>query len=241
MSGLNENISLVNLPKPFDQKLVRPGGSGSLIDLSKDRRLAPSILQRDEEAKETAHWLRKCAPSQSLFFHCFADLVSINQSFLSKIHSIEGLREPRAMLKERTQKYITVLDTWLTKVPEVYRFTDRHGIFDPQSIKGQHESDKSKLAINFYSVRIAFCRPCLTSPNQHPENDTSKKKNPKKRIPQTTRCGLSTSCLYSHPRTSRRPGPSVAGIAYPPLGNDALLDAGYRSSFIWYFLEPSRL
>ncbi|KAJ5217052.1 fungal-specific transcription factor domain-containing protein [Penicillium chermesinum] len=171
ISGLNENTTSVSLPNPFDPEMGRT--LGPVIDPSKDGRLKPSILQTPEEAMETALWLRKSAPSQPLFFHCLSDLVSIHQSFLNRVYSIEGLRETPAILKQRTQKYSDVLDSWLSKVPEVYRFTDATGHFSPEAVSGEFESDRAKLAISYYSLRITFCRPCLTSESQRPENEAN--------------------------------------------------------------------
>ncbi|KAJ6171335.1 fungal-specific transcription factor domain-containing protein, partial [Penicillium chermesinum] len=189
ISGLNENTTSVSLPNPFDPEMGRT--LGPVIDPSKDGRLKPSILQTPEEAMETALWLRKSAPSQPLFFHCLSDLVSIHQSFLNRVYSIEGLRETPAILKQRTQKYSDVLDSWLSKVPEVYRFTDATGHFSPEAVSGEFESDRAKLAISYYSLRITFCRPCLTSESQRPENEASKKGMTRKSF----RRDLAAKCL----------------------------------------------
>lgn len=193
VSGLNENTSSVSLPNPFGPEAGTLEGLSPSTDPTAESRLLPSILQTHDQAKKASRWLRKCAASQSLFFHCLADIVSIHQSFLSKVYSLEGLREHSALLKQRTQKYSALLDTWLSKLPEVYRFTDTNGNFRLNSTKDDCKPDRVKLAITYFSLRVTLCRPCLTSPSQQPKEELSKEEDNKRGY----REKLSAQCLLA--------------------------------------------
>ncbi|PWY77083.1 C6 transcription factor [Aspergillus heteromorphus CBS 117.55] len=164
-SCVGESLSSTPLPIPFDEdKFGRPDVLPLLQDSSlRSSRLKLTLLQTEEEARATAAWLATCEPSSSLFFHCTVDLAIITQAVLYKIYSIQGLRDRASQVEQRIHRYNDILDIWVSKVPEPYRFiTGTNDQFDASDRDSNYTREQLSLAINYYSARITLCRPCLS-------------------------------------------------------------------------------
>ncbi|GKZ25024.1 hypothetical protein AbraIFM66951_000997 [Aspergillus brasiliensis] len=166
VSCVGESLSATPLPIPFEEEAFgRPDVLPLLQDSSlRMSRLKLTLLQSDEEARAGVTWLVSCEPSPSLYFHCIVDLATITQAIINKIYSIQGLRERASQVEQRIRKFSSILDTWLSKVPEAYRFTSGNGdqLDLPSDGNGSWMRERVSLAMSYYSSRITLCRPCLT-------------------------------------------------------------------------------
>ncbi|GLA67501.1 hypothetical protein AtubIFM54640_010820 [Aspergillus tubingensis] len=166
VSGTDESPSATPLPIPFEEESFGRTDVSPLLQESSLRmnRLKPTLLQTDEEARASISWQGSCEPSPSLFFHCIVDLVAIGQNLINKVYSVQGIRDGASQVEQRIRKYDSILDIWLSKVPEAYRFTSIDG--DPVDIPGENNTpwrrEHISVAMSYYSIRIMLCRLCLT-------------------------------------------------------------------------------
>ncbi|GLA31635.1 hypothetical protein AnigIFM63326_010315 [Aspergillus niger] len=165
-SCVGESLSATPLPIPFEEEAF---GRSDVLPLLQDSslrmsRLKLTLLQSDEEARAGVTWLVSCEPSPSLYFHCIVDLATITQAIINKVYSIQGLRERSSQVEQRIRQFSSILDTWLSKVPEAYRFTSGNGdqLDLPSDGNGSWMRERISLAMSYYSSRITLCRPCLT-------------------------------------------------------------------------------
>ncbi|PWY78107.1 fungal-specific transcription factor [Aspergillus sclerotioniger CBS 115572] len=165
VSCVGESLSATPLPIPFEEEAFgRPEVLPLLQDSSlRMNRLKLTLLQTDEEARASASWLATCEPSPSLFFHCTVDLATITQAIINKVYSIQGLRDRASQVEQRIRKYCSILDIWVSKVPEAYRFTSGNSdhLDMPDNNHTPWMRERLSLAISYYSARITLCRPCL--------------------------------------------------------------------------------
>ncbi|RDK41079.1 hypothetical protein M752DRAFT_294745 [Aspergillus phoenicis ATCC 13157] len=166
VSGTDESPSATPLPIPFEEESFGRSDVSPLLQESSLRmnRLKPTLLQTDEEARASISWQGSCEPSPSLFIHCIVDLVAIGQNLINKVYIVQGIRDGASQVEQRIRKYDSILDIWLSKVPEAYRFTSIDG--DPVDIPGENNTpwrrEHISLAMSYYSIRIMLCRLCLT-------------------------------------------------------------------------------
>lgn len=166
VSCVGENLSATPLPLPYEEEAFgRPDVLPLLQDSSlRMTRLKLTLLQSEEESRADVSWLPSCEPSPSLYFHCIVDLATITQSIINKVYSIQGLRERSSQVEQRIRRYSSILDMWLSKVPEAYRFTSGSGdqLDLPKERSAPWMRERISLAMSYYSARITLCRPCLT-------------------------------------------------------------------------------
>ncbi|GAB1205625.1 fungal-specific transcription factor domain-containing protein [Aspergillus pseudonomiae] len=168
VSCVNENLSSTPLPVPFEEDAFgRPEVLCLFQDSSmRESHLKLTLLQTEEEARSSAEWLLTCEPTSSLFFYCLVDLTSITQAVMNKVYSIQALREPSGRIHHRIRKYSKTLDTWLSKLPQAFRFTESHSErFHAPAADDPFMQERIRLAFNFYSSKITLCRPCVTRTN----------------------------------------------------------------------------
>ncbi|GLA56182.1 hypothetical protein AnigIFM63604_005052, partial [Aspergillus niger] len=124
-SCVGESLSATRLPISFEEEAFGRPDIQSLFQDSESRidRLKLTLLQTEEEARASVSWLASCEPSPSLFFHCIVDLGAIGQDVINNVYSIRGFHDCGSQIERQIQKYCCILDTWLSKVPEAYRFT----------------------------------------------------------------------------------------------------------------------
>ncbi|PYI05676.1 hypothetical protein BO78DRAFT_397985 [Aspergillus sclerotiicarbonarius CBS 121057] len=172
VSCVGESLSATPLPIPYEEEAFgRPEVLPLLQDSSlRTNRLKLTLLQTDEEARASASWLASCEPSPSLFFYCTVDLAAITQAIINKVYSIQGLRDRASQVEQRIRKYCSILDIWVSKVPDAYRFTSGSGdqLDIPDNNHGLWMRERLSLAISYYSARITLCRPCLCHIGQQP-------------------------------------------------------------------------
>ncbi|OJI87463.1 hypothetical protein ASPTUDRAFT_62114 [Aspergillus tubingensis CBS 134.48] len=165
-SCVGESLSATRLPIPFEEEAFGRPDILSLLQgsVSRTDRLKLTLLQTEEEARASVSWLASCEPSPSLFFHCIVDLAAIGQDIINNIYSIQGLHDCGSQIEQRIRKYSSILDMWLSKVPEAYRFTsvNSDGVDIPGGGNSQWKRERISLAMSYYSTRIMLCRPCLT-------------------------------------------------------------------------------
>ncbi|RDK41111.1 C6 transcription factor [Aspergillus phoenicis ATCC 13157] len=165
-SYVGESLSATRLPIPFEEETFGRSDILSLFQDSVSRidRLKLTLLQTEEEARASMSWLASCESSPSLFFHCLVDLAAIGQDIIINVYSIQGVHDCGSQIKQRIRKYSSILNMWLSKVPEAYRFTsvNSDGVDIPGSNNSQWKRERIFLAMNYYSTRIMLCRPCLT-------------------------------------------------------------------------------
>ncbi|OJZ81489.1 hypothetical protein ASPFODRAFT_145220 [Aspergillus luchuensis CBS 106.47] len=166
VSCVGENLSATPLPLPYEEEAFgRPDVLPLLQDSSlRMTRLKLTLLQSEEESRADVSWLPSCEPSPSLYFHCIVDLATITQSIINKVYSIQGLRERSSQVEQRIRRFSSILDMWLSKVPEAYRFTSGSGdqLDLPKERSAPWMRERISLAMSYYSARITLCRPCLT-------------------------------------------------------------------------------
>ncbi|RAL04313.1 uncharacterized protein BO80DRAFT_422159, partial [Aspergillus ibericus CBS 121593] len=165
VSCVCESLSATPLPIPYEEESFgRPEVLPLLQDSSlRTTRLKLTLLQTDEEARASASWLASCEPSPSLFFYCTVDLAAITQAIINKVYSIQGLRDRASQVEQRIRKYCSILDIWVTKVPDAFRFTSDggHQLDLPDDKHTPWIRERTSLAVSYYSARITLCRPCL--------------------------------------------------------------------------------
>ncbi|KAJ5281835.1 hypothetical protein N7478_007207 [Penicillium angulare] len=124
ISGTNESLSAVGLPNPFyESRISNPQMDAALKgESTHTSHFTPPMFQSEQQKKETIELLHTCEPTSSLVFHFMVDLMTTNQSFLTKVYSIEGLRQTSIELRRRTRTYSDFLDAWLLKLPDSYKF-----------------------------------------------------------------------------------------------------------------------
>ncbi|PYH91081.1 C6 transcription factor [Aspergillus ellipticus CBS 707.79] len=207
VSCVGENLSSTPLPIPFEEEAFgRPDVLPLLQDSSlRMSRLKLTLLQTDEEARTAATWLATCEPSSSLFFHCTVDLAIITQTVINKVYSIQALRDRASQVEQRIRKYNTMMDTWLSKIPEAYRFSSgSNDEFDASDRDNSCMRERLCLAINYYSARITLCRPCLShtgikSGSLSPDGGTASRRNSRSTSPprNTFRYDTALICVRS--------------------------------------------
>ncbi|KAJ5113089.1 fungal-specific transcription factor domain-containing protein [Penicillium angulare] len=190
MSGTNESLTAVGLPNPlYESRATNPEMDASLKERSiHTSHFTPSIFQSDQQKKEAIELIRTCEPTTSLVFHFMVDLMTTNQSFLTKVYSIEGLRQTASEIRRRTRSYSEFLETWLLKLPDSYKFIGPNNAVDDKYGPDPFMRERVCLAINYYSAQISLCRPCLSATKK----PTSKSKTTF-RQERITRC-LSSAC-----------------------------------------------
>lgn len=188
MSGLNESVSAVSLPNPFYESRISITDTDPLLSEASlhEAHLEPSMFESEQQREEVMKLVHNCEPTSSLFFYFLVSLMTTNQSFLTKVYSIEGLRQTHAEIRRRTRTYIGYLEKWLLKLPSSYKFIAPDNTFDDKTGSRPFLRERVCLAINYYSVQISLCRPCLSAINK----PTHKSKT-------TFRAELTTGCLSS--------------------------------------------
>ncbi|GKZ47415.1 hypothetical protein AbraIFM66951_010781 [Aspergillus brasiliensis] len=165
-SCVGESLSATRLPIPFEEEAFGRPDILSLFQDSVSRidRLKLTLLQTEEEAGASVSWLASCEPSPSLFFHCIVDLAAIGQDIINNVYSIQGLHDCGSHIEQQIRKYSSILDMWLSKVPEAYRFisVNSDGVDIPGGNNSQWKRERISFAMSYYSTRIMLCRPCLT-------------------------------------------------------------------------------
>ncbi|KAF7714756.1 Fungal Zn(2)-Cys(6) binuclear cluster domain-containing protein [Penicillium ucsense] len=135
------------------------------------------LPDRQSPSKSELRWTAECAPSPSLYFYHRTDLVLITQAILTRIYSIDAIREGHSTTEYRLQLYGLQLDKWLAKLSPHYKFTisdnkpwhlDYVALNDPSA---PHMREKVSFALSYYSARILLCRPCLSQPHPQPNQD----------------------------------------------------------------------
>ncbi|GKZ26885.1 hypothetical protein AbraCBS73388_003274 [Aspergillus brasiliensis] len=166
VSCVGESLSATPLPIPFEEEaFARPDVLPLFQDsVSRMNRLKLTLLQTEEEARASESWLASCEPSPSLFFHCSVDLAAIGQDIINNVYGIQALNDCDSQFEQQIRKYSSILDIWLSKVPEAYRFTSVHSdeVDISSDNNSQWERERISLAMSYYSTRIMLCRPCLT-------------------------------------------------------------------------------
>ncbi|KAK1150039.1 hypothetical protein N8T08_003597 [Aspergillus melleus] len=167
VSCVGEGVTATPLPVPFDEdNFSRPEALCLLQDTPlRASRLKMTLFQTPEEGRTTAEWLATCPPSPSLLFYCISDLSTIMQAVINKVYSLQGLRDRASQVEQRIRKYAATLETWLSKVPKVYRFTESHSdrLHIPEH--GPFLRERVYLAFSYFSAKIGLCRPCLSHSN----------------------------------------------------------------------------
>ncbi|KAE8348841.1 fungal-specific transcription factor domain-containing protein [Aspergillus coremiiformis] len=168
ISCVGENLSSTPLPVPFEEDAFdRPEILRLFHDPSiRESHLKPTLLQTEEEARSGAEWLATCEPTPSLFFYCLVDLTSITQAVINKVYSIQALHERSSRIHHRIRKYGQTLETWLSKLPNAFRFTEPHSEqFHLPAADDSFVRERICLAFNYYSAKITLCRPCISHVN----------------------------------------------------------------------------
>ncbi|RDK41709.1 C6 transcription factor [Aspergillus phoenicis ATCC 13157] len=164
-SCVGESLSATRLPIPFEEEVFGRPDILSLFQDSVSRidRLKLTLLQTEEEARASISWLASCEPSPSLFFHCIVDLAAIGQDIINKVYSIQDLHDCGSQFEQQIRKYSSILDMWLSKVPDAYRFTSvgSDGVDIPDDNNSQWKRERISLAMSYYSTCIMLYRPCL--------------------------------------------------------------------------------
>lgn len=169
-SGVGENLCSVPAPVPIDEEhFGQPEVQRIFLDRrTRESQLRPTIFENPNLPPTSSTWISNCNPSPSLLFYYLVDLALISQEVLNKVYSIEGIREGTSQTEYRLQKYATLLDRWLAKLPQPYQFTIpsstpwhlNHAKLDNTSSAYIHEC--ICLAMSYFSARITLCRPCLS-------------------------------------------------------------------------------
>lgn len=193
VSCVGECLTATPLPVPYEEdNFSRPEALCLLQDTPlRASRLKMTLLQSPEEARASAEWLGTCPPSPSLLFHCISDLTTIMQAVINKVYSLQGLRDRASQVEQRIRKYAATLETWLSKVPGVYRFTERHSERFSILENSPFVRERVYLAFSFYSAKIGLCRPCLSHANM--KTDTAEHPTHRARF----RTDMALTCLRS--------------------------------------------
>ncbi|KAJ5681443.1 uncharacterized protein N7477_001383 [Penicillium maclennaniae] len=197
-SGVGEGVCSVPLPIPVEEEYFeKPDVQRLFHDYqARDDHLRATIFETPTNhipQPAATSWISQCSPSPSLFFYYLVDLALISQSVINKIYSIEGIREGTSQIEYRLQKYATLMDRWLAKLPSNYQFTIPSS--GPWHLNHPKLDDTSApyvrecvcLAMSYFSSRIALCRPCLShSHSQNPGDSRTK-----------LRSEMATQCLQA--------------------------------------------
>ncbi|KAJ6104114.1 hypothetical protein N7523_010434 [Penicillium sp. IBT 18751x] len=178
-SGVGEGICSVPPPIPVEEEYFEKPDVQRLFHdhQARDDHLRATIFEAPSNhipQPTSTTWISQCSPSPSLFFYYLVDLALISQSVINKIYSIEGIREGTSQIEYRLQKYATLMDRWLAKLPSNYQFTIPSS--GPWHLNHPKLDDTSApyvrecvcLAMSYFSSRIALCRPCLS--HNHTQN-----------------------------------------------------------------------
>lgn len=198
VSGVGESLCSVAAPIPIDEEYF---DQPDVQRLFQDHRMRDSQLRLTVFESVNIHtppnastnWTSQCNPSSSLFFYYLVDLALISQAVLNKVYSIEGVREGSSQTEYRLQRYSTLMDRWLAKLPSNYQFTIpssgpwhlNHPKLDDSS--GPYARECICLAMTYFSSRITLCRPCLSHSHSHTPGDSRTK----------LFSGLATQCLQA--------------------------------------------
>lgn len=167
VSCVGESLTATPLPVPYEEDdFSRPEALCLLQDTPlRATRLKMTLFQTPEEARASAEWLATCRPSPSLLFYCVTDLTTITQAIINKVYSLQGLRDRASQVEQRIRKYAATLETWLSKIPEAYRFTEPNSERLSLAANSPFLRERVYLAFSFYSAKIGLCRPCLSHAN----------------------------------------------------------------------------
>ncbi|KAE8144609.1 hypothetical protein BDV25DRAFT_90104 [Aspergillus avenaceus] len=167
VSCVGESLSSTPLPVPFEEEAFgRPEALRLFQDLSlRNSHLKMTLLQTEEEIQSSSKWLATCEPCPSLFGYLLVDLTTITQAIINKVYSIQALREPTSRIHHRIRRYSMLLETWLSKLPEAFRFTELHNERYHVPTAHRFMRERVSLAFAFYSARITLCRPCISHAN----------------------------------------------------------------------------
>jgi hypothetical protein len=185
-SGVGESLCAVAAPIPVDEEYFE---QPDIQRLFHDHRVRDSQLHLTvfetvnihTPTNTSTNWISQCKPSSSLFFYYLVDLALLSQAVLNKVYSIEGVREGSSQTEYRLQKYSTLMDRWLAKLPSNYQFTIpssgpwhlNHPKLDDSS--GPYARECICLAMTYFSSRITLCRPCLSHTHSHTPGDSRTK------------------------------------------------------------------
>jgi hypothetical protein len=177
VSGVGESLCSGSAPIPVEEQYFEQPDVQRLFrdHRFREAQLRATLFESNTQSTQTSStWTSQCNPSSSLLFYYLVDLALISQSVLNKIHSIEGMREGTSQIEYRLQKYSSLMDRWLSKLPSNYQFTMpspspwnlNHPKLDNPSAPYVREC--VCLAMTYFSARITLCRPCFS--HKHSEN-----------------------------------------------------------------------
>lgn len=185
-TGVGESLCSVPAPIPIEEEYFEKPDVQRLLNdhQARESQLRATIFETPTiptPQSTSTTWVSQCNPSPSLFFYYLVDLALISQSVINKIYSIEGIREGNSQTEYRLQKYATLMDRWLTKLPSNYQFTIPSS--GPWHLNHPKLDDTSApyvrecvcLAMSYFSSRITLCRPCLSHTHSHSTDDSRTK------------------------------------------------------------------
>ena len=197
-SGVGEGLCSVPAPIPIEEEYFENPDVQRLFNdhQAREAQLRATIFETPTShtsPSTSSTWVSQCNPSPSLFFYYLVDLALISQSVINKIYSIEGIREGTSQTEYRLQKYATLMDRWLAKLPSNYQFTIPSS--GPWHLNHPKLDDTSApyvrecvcLAMSYFSSRITLCRPCLSHTHSHNPGDSRTK----------LRSEMATQCLQA--------------------------------------------
>ncbi|KAJ5288286.1 hypothetical protein N7508_011061 [Penicillium antarcticum] len=206
-SGVTESICAIPLPFPcaeetFDQPEAKRLFQNSSL---RETHLRPTLFEAPSRQRSQA-WSTACPPCPSLFFHHLVDLTLITQALMTKVYSVEGLRQGPSRIEYHVNKFGLKLDRWLAKLSPCYQFTLPDAgpwhLNHPQldDLGAPFVRERVCLAMNYYSARITLCRPCLThiDTNTQPSRDSpGSSPDPDKTSCTKLRNEMATHCLQA--------------------------------------------
>ncbi|CAI7638087.1 unnamed protein product [Penicillium manginii] len=206
-SCVGDSLCSVPLPMPAEEEGFDDPEIQTLVQNAKRRenQLRPTLLETQTQRRTPASWIASRDPSPSLFFHNLVDLTLISQAVLSKVYSIEGIREGTSQTEYRIQSYSRSFSRWVSKLIPSYQFSlpdtgywKVNPNLDDDSLP--YTRERVCLAMNYYSAQITLCRPCLTqlpntSPNSSPKSASSQTSQPSALT--KLRAEMATNCLQA--------------------------------------------
>ncbi|KAJ5300463.1 sugar transporter [Penicillium atrosanguineum] len=197
-SGVGESLCSVPAPIPIEEEYFEQPDVQRLFHdhQAREAQLRATLFDTQNNHSSqpnSSTWISQCVPSSSLFFYYLVDLALISQSVLNKVYSIEGVREGTSQTEYRLQKFSTLMDRWLAKLPSNYQFTIPSS--GPWHLNHPKLDDTSApyvrecicLAMSYYSSRITLCRPCLSHTQSHNSSESGS----------NLRSDMATQCLQA--------------------------------------------
>lgn len=203
-SCVGDGLCSVPLPMPAEEEGFEDAEIQLLVQNSQrlESQLRPILFETQAQRRTPASWIASRDPSPSLFFHHMVDLTLISQAVLSRVYSIEGIREGTSQTEHRIQSYGRSLTRWVSKLNPSYQFSNPDtGYWKVNANLSDgslpYTRERVCLAMNYYSARITLCRPCLTqSPSTPPSpNPANSRQQPSARS--KLRAEMATNCLQA--------------------------------------------